>query len=82
MLFSYIFDVYILNDIFIPIILKAKIFPFKFKIRAYDFYHPENPVGNEIIIYDGTSQFGKEQKLFFKNNMPENKREYKGKIKK
>ena len=80
-LFSSIFYVYISNDIFIPIILKAKILPFKFKISAYDFYHPENPVKNEIIKYYGNNHFGKEQKLFFKINMPENNREYKGNIK-
>ena len=79
-LFSATLYVYLTNDIFIPIIIKAKIIPFRFKITAYDFYHIDNPAENLIFHYYGKEQIDKEQKLFFKISMPENKRKYIGNI--
>ena len=69
-LFSAIFYVYITNEIFIPIIINSKIIPFKFKITAYDFYRTDNAVEKSLRIYYGKEQLGKEQRLFFKINIP------------
>ena len=79
-LFSAIIYIHITNEIFIPINIKAKIAPFKFKITAYDFYKTDNAIENDLNVFYGKEQLAKEQKLFFKIILPNKKKKYKGKI--
>ena len=79
-IFSAIVYIHLTNEIFVPINIKAKIIPFKFKITAYDFYKKDNAVENEIKYFYGMEQIGKPQKLFFKISLPEIKKKYSGKI--
>ena len=79
--FEAIFYIYITNTIFIPIIINAKITPFKFTITAYDFNNHELPSENNLIVYYGREQLNEKQKLFFKIGIIDNKKNYKGTIK-
>ena len=79
-LFSAILYIHITNEIFIPINIKSKIAPFKFKILAYDFYKTDNAVENELKVFYGKEQLEKNKKLFFKIILPEKKKKYEGEI--